>query len=214
MNSVTKSILAGGTIAAGRFVALSAGLAVEATSASSTIIGISLRACASGEICEVVVEGFARLSIAGTITAGSFVKSDGNGEGVTATAGALAHARYIGQTSTTDATIPNAVDNDLREVMLLSSAVLYFAGVQLRQSVTVDFGSITNATTGTATATVTGAAVGDEVVVNAPSLEADLVLANAHVSAANTVTIRIGNISTAPIDPASQAFIITVRPAA
>jgi len=214
MNSVTKSILAGGTIAAGRFVALSAGLAVEATSASSTIIGISLRACASGEICEVVVEGFARLSIAGTITAGSFVKSDGNGEGVTATAGALAHARYIGQTSTTDATIPNAVDNDLREVMLLSSAVLYFAGVQLRQSVTVDFGSITNATTGTATATVTGAAVGDEVVVNAPSLEADLVLANAHVSAANTVTIRIGNVSAAPIDPASQAFIITVRPAA
>lgn len=214
MNKITKSILAGGTIRAGRFVALSAGLVVEATSASSTIIGISERACASGEICEVTIQGLARLSFAGTVAAGGFVKSDSNGEGVAATAGALAHARYIGQTSTTDATIPSAVDNDIKEVVLLPEGLLYFAGVQLRQSVTVDFGSITNATTGTATATVTGAASGDEVVVNAPSLEADLVLGNAHVSAANTVTIRIGNISAAPINPASQAFIITVRPAA
>ena len=214
MNGNTKSILAGGTIRAGRFVALSGALVVEATSASSTIIGISQRACASGEICEVTIQGLARLSFAGTVAAGGFVKSDGSGEGVAATAGALAHARYIGQTSTTDATIPSAVDNDIKEVVLLPEGLLYFAGIQLRQSVTVDFGSITNATTGTATATVTGAASGDEVVVNAPSLEADLVLGNAHVSAANTVTIRIGNISAAPINPASQAFIITVRPAA
>lgn len=214
MNSVTKSILAGGTIRAGRFVALSGALAVEATSASSTIIGIAERACASGEICEVTVQGFARLDFGGVVAAGGFIKSDTDGKGIAATAGALAHARYIGQTSSTDATIPSTASGDLKQVMLLTPGIQYYAGVQLRSSVTVDFGSITNATTGTATATVTGAASGDEVVVNAPSLEANLVLANAHVSAANTVTIRVGNISGAPIDPASQAFIITVRPAA
>jgi len=214
MNDTVKSILAGGTIRAGRFVALSAGLVVEATSASSTIIGISNRACVSGEICEVTVAGFARLEMGGVVAAGGFIKSDTDGTGIAATAGALAHARYIGQTSSTDATIPSTADGDLKPVMLLTPGIQYYAGVQLRSSVTVDFGSITNATTGTATATVTGAASGDEVVVNAPSLEADLVLANAHVSAANTVTIRIGNISAAPINPASQAFIITVRPAA
>lgn len=215
MNDTVKSILAGGTIRAGRFVALSGGLVVEATSASSTIIGISNRACASGEICEVTVRGFARLSMAGTVAAGGMVKSDSNGEGVAATAGALAHARYIGQTSSTDSTIPDAVDNDLKEVLLIAPGIQYYAGIQLRATVAVNFDNILANTTGEATATVTGALVGDEVNVNhTSSLETGLVLGTYYVSAADTVTIRLGNVTVGAINPASQDFLITVRPAA
>lgn len=215
MNNTPKSILAGGTIRAGRFVALSGALAVEATSASSTIIGISLRACASGEICEVVTQGFARLSFAGVVAAGGMVKCDSNGEGVAATAGELAHARYIGQTSTTDSTIPNTADNDLKEVLLIAPGVQYFAGVKLRSTVAVNFDNILANTTGEATATVTGAAAGDEVNVNpTSSLESGLVLGTSYVSAANTITIRLGNVTVGAINPASQNFVITVDPAA
>ena len=215
MNGKTKSILAGGTIRAGRFVALSGALAVEATSASSTIIGISQRACASGEICEVTIQGLARLSFAGTVAAGGMVKSDGSGEGVAATAGALAHARYIGQTSTTDATIPSTADNDIKEVLLIVPGIQYFAGIKLRSTVAVNFDNILANTTGEATATVTGAVVGDEVNVNpTSSLESGLVLGTSYVSAANTITIRLGNVTVGAINPASQDFVITVDPAA
>jgi len=40
------------------------------------------------------------------------------------------------------------------------------------------------------------------------------VLGTSYVSAANTVTIRLGNVTVGAIDPASQNFVITVDPAA
>jgi hypothetical protein len=48
--------------------------------------------------------------------------------------------------------------------------------------------------------------------VNAQSLEANL-QATAAVTAANTVTVRVANISAGSIDPASQSYLVRVEPA-
>jgi hypothetical protein len=70
----------------------------------------------------------------------------------------------------------------------------------------VDFASITNAETGSATFTVTGAAVGDIVVVNPPALTTGLVFGGATVTAANTVTVYATNASAAPINETAKDF--------
>lgn len=64
--------------------------------------------------------------------------------------------------------------------------------------------------TETLTVAVTGAAVGDSVAVGPPAaLEAGLIW-HAWVSAADTVSIRVGNITAAPINPASATWRATV----
>lgn len=78
---------------------------------------------------------------------------------------------------------------------------------QIVYAATVNPGSITNATTLDVDVTVTGAIPGQVFLVQAPSLEADLVLqATGHCTTAGTVVIRIGNISGAPVNPASQTI--------
>ena len=80
---------------------------------------------------------------------------------------------------------------------------------QIVYAATVDAGSITNATTLAVDVTVPGATPGQVFLVQAPSLEANLVLqATGHCTTAGTVVIRIGNISAAPINPASQTINI------
>lgn len=70
----------------------------------------------------------------------------------------------------------------------------------------VDFPSISNGATGSATFTVTGAAVGDVVVVNPPALTSGLAFAGAAVTGANTVTVYALNGSAAPINEAAATF--------
>ncbi len=70
----------------------------------------------------------------------------------------------------------------------------------------IDFASVTNGETGSGTITVTGAAVGDVVVVNPPVLTTGLAFAGAAVTATNTVTVYVVNASAAPIDQASATF--------
>jgi hypothetical protein len=83
----------------------------------------------------------------------------------------------------------------------------------LTATATLDFASIAAGAVGTLTATVTGAATGDFVIVAPPgNLAAGLVFCG-FVSAANTVTIRIINGTASPVDPASAAFGIAVLPA-
>lgn len=79
---------------------------------------------------------------------------------------------------------------------------------------TLDFGTIPANTTAELTVTVTGAAVGDQVIV-APktTLEAGLVWCG-YVSAPDTVTVRLGNVTTAAmaanIDPGARNWTISV----
>lgn len=58
------------------------------------------------------------------------------------------------------------------------------------------------------TQTINGLRVGYPVLVWAPNLEANLILANAHCSAANTLKFRILNTTGEAIDPASQPFYV------
>lgn len=87
---------------------------------------------------------------------------------------------------------------------------LQYTPAVLKASATLDFGSIAAGTTAELTVTVTGAATTDDVTANpASSLEAGLVW-SAVVTSANTVTIRVANVTTGAIDPASRSWRVRV----
>jgi len=74
---------------------------------------------------------------------------------------------------------------------------------------THDFGSIATQAEATTTVTVTGAAVGDMVIVR-PTTAVNGIILDGTVTAANTVTIRAVNYSSGGIDPASQDYHVLV----
>ena len=80
----------------------------------------------------------------------------------------------------------------------------------LSATASLDFGSIGAAAQANLTITVTGAAVGDEVVMALPAAPAAGLVFNAFVSAANTVTIRASNITASPVDPAAATYGVIV----
>jgi hypothetical protein len=80
----------------------------------------------------------------------------------------------------------------------------------LSGSASLNYGSIGAAAQADLTITVTGAAVGDEVVMALPAAPAAGLIFNGFVSAANTVTIRASNITANPIDPAAATFGVVV----
>jgi hypothetical protein len=80
----------------------------------------------------------------------------------------------------------------------------------LAASASLNFGSIGAAAQADLTITVTGAAVGDEVIMALPAAPAAGIVFNAFVSAANTVTIRASNITAAPVDPAAATYGVIV----
>lgn len=73
----------------------------------------------------------------------------------------------------------------------------------------LDFGSIAANTDLELTATVTHVKLGQVAAVSAPSLNSGLV-ASAYVSAADTVTIRVSNVTVGALDPAAQDFFLSV----
>lgn len=74
--------------------------------------------------------------------------------------------------------------------------------------VTINPGSVAANTALEVVATVKGLRVGYPVQVWAPSLEANLVLANAHASDLDELTFRLQNTTAGAIDPASQSFFV------
>ncbi|HKX00425.1 MAG TPA: hypothetical protein VJN43_21990 [Bryobacteraceae bacterium] len=80
----------------------------------------------------------------------------------------------------------------------------------LTVSASLTFGSIGQATCAQVTMTLTGAATGDSIAPGWPStLEAGLA-GSMFVSAANTVAVRLCNLSGAPLTPAVQSFRATI----
>ena len=74
-------------------------------------------------------------------------------------------------------------------------------------TVAVDPGSLTTLTSTDVSVTITGAATGDIVIVNPPStLESTLACGGAYVSAADTVKIRVSNVSSGTVDGASLTW--------
>jgi hypothetical protein len=78
----------------------------------------------------------------------------------------------------------------------------------------LNFPSIATTASADLTITVTGAAVGDYVVLALPASPAAGIVFNAFVSAANTVTIRASNITGSSVDPASATYGVLVIAAA
>jgi hypothetical protein len=80
----------------------------------------------------------------------------------------------------------------------------------LSGSSSLDFGSISAVSQASLTITVTGAAVGDEVIMALPAAPAAGIVFNAFVSAADTVTIRASNITASAVDPAAATYGVIV----
>lgn len=76
----------------------------------------------------------------------------------------------------------------------------------LTGSATLDFGSIVTLLSADLTITVTGAAVGDPVMLALPASPTAGIIFNGYVSATNTVTIRGFNITALSVDPASATY--------
>lgn len=83
----------------------------------------------------------------------------------------------------------------------------------LTATATLDFASTADGAVASLTATVTGAATGDFVIVSPPGNFGAGLLAFGFVSAANTVTVRLINGSGSTVDPASATWGIAVIPA-
>lgn len=81
----------------------------------------------------------------------------------------------------------------------------------LKASSTIDFGAISgNSTTDSSDITVVGASTGDPVLVGAPSTINSGLVVTGYVSAADTVKIRIANVTQGSINPANGTFSIVV----
>ncbi len=81
----------------------------------------------------------------------------------------------------------------------------------LKTSATIDFTSLSaNTTADSANITVTGAAVGDPVIVGVPATIAAGLVITGYVSATDTVKVRAANVTASPIDPASGTYTVTV----
>ena len=78
----------------------------------------------------------------------------------------------------------------------------------IKGTVTIDPASVNATTVTTQTFTLTGAATGDTLILNVPSggLTAGLLVLQARVSAANTVSVTFYNTTGAPIDEASASW--------
>lgn len=75
-----------------------------------------------------------------------------------------------------------------------------------KATASVDLPSINSGATGSATFTVTGAAVGDVVIVNPPTLTSGLVFGGAAVTGANTVTVYVLNASGGAVNEAAGTY--------
>lgn len=75
-----------------------------------------------------------------------------------------------------------------------------------KASATLDFPSVASLGTQDLTITVTGAVVGDGVILGLPAAPDAGIVYTAWVSSANTVTVRASNYTTGAINPASATF--------
>ncbi|RCG31981.1 hypothetical protein DQ384_05415 [Sphaerisporangium album] len=76
----------------------------------------------------------------------------------------------------------------------------------LTGTATLDFPSIAAGTTAELTITVTGAVVGNPVALAPPATLTAGLIASGRVTAANTVTVRMANVTSGAIDPASATW--------
>ena len=72
--------------------------------------------------------------------------------------------------------------------------------------VTIDYGSVAANTSEEEAITVNGLTTDMFVAINKSDLDAGLVVGNVRVSAANTLSLTIGNLTAGALDPASETY--------
>jgi hypothetical protein len=95
---LAKTLIAGAAVAARRIVKFgSADTAViQAAAATDLSIGVSDLGAASGEYCDVIVDGIALVEYGGNVTRGQLLTADADGKAIAAAPAATASARVIG----------------------------------------------------------------------------------------------------------------------
>ncbi|MES2692789.1 MAG: hypothetical protein V4773_04895 [Verrucomicrobiota bacterium] len=104
--------------------------------------------------------------------------------------------------------VPLAITRSTSAVVIGGTGTI--KGVRTFAKIAHDFTSIAAQTVGTTTVTVTGAVVGDTVAVAPPATLNDGLICTGRVSATNTVTLTLANITSGAIDPASLDYKGTV----
>lgn len=116
---LAKTLVAGAAIAARRIVKFGASdtAVLQAAAATDFIIGVSDLGAASGEYCDVIVDGIALVEYGGNVTRGALLTADSNGKAVTAAPAATATNRIIG------VAMKSGVAGDIGSVLIEQSSV-------------------------------------------------------------------------------------------
>jgi hypothetical protein len=95
---LSKTLIAGAIVAARRIVKFgSADTAViQAAAAADLSIGVSDLGAASGEYCDVIIDGIALVEYGGNVTRGAKLTADADGKAIAAAPAAGANAQVIG----------------------------------------------------------------------------------------------------------------------
>lgn len=201
VNQLPFTTTTSGTVTGGQMVAVSGTGTVAAAAADSIkVVGVAAHDAASGAqltvhpLAGVVHEFIAGL---GGVTAGQAVKVGAAANAVLpVAAGSLGLQMGLALTTA-------AAD---AKVQVIGSAAAAGGGAALFASASLNFPSISAASQQELTITVTGAAVGDGVLLAPPAAPDAGLVWSGRVSATNTVTVRVANVTASPIDPAAATW--------
>ncbi|MGD9599926.1 MAG: capsid cement protein [Steroidobacteraceae bacterium] len=95
---LSKTLIAGAAVAARRIVKFGASdtAVLQAAAATDLSIGVADLGAASGEYCDVIVDGIALVEYGGNVTRGAKLTSDADGKAIAAAPAAGANAQVIG----------------------------------------------------------------------------------------------------------------------
>jgi len=142
------------------------------------------------------------LQTAGTLNLGDYLVVENNGVTRKTTVQALQGATF--------GDIPAGVYRHCTIQVNSNGVIQSISNGALTATTTLDFPSIGAAGSETLPVAVTGASVGDPVVISLPAAFNAGLVATAWVSSTNVVSIRISNITASGIDPASASFKVVV----
>ncbi len=95
---LAKTLIAGAAVAARRIVKFGSAdtAVVQAAAATDLSIGVADLGAASGEYCDVIIDGIALVEYGGNVTRGQLLTADADGKAIAAAPAGGANARVIG----------------------------------------------------------------------------------------------------------------------
>lgn len=179
-----------------------------------TVLGVLAQNADDAAVATVITSGLATAKAGETLEPFDLVTVGASGLTYKATTGDVVCGRYLGIAGGQAATgAPrDAAANDLISIEVFPNKA---PGVRSLDptTATLSFSTIATAAVGSATATVSGAAIGDVVEIGIPTLATGLGVFTPRVSAADTVTVTVYNGSGATQNAFSESAVIYVKKA-